>query len=317
MVAAVNARALKYAVVAADPDLAPLRSSAAFEAVQGTLTGAPAAVVPAALRAEARSPFRLLRLFLLGSLAGGAIIASVITLPRLAEAVSSGGDVVAPGGNAAVNAGVLATALYFLRRELAARAEDEAAAGREEALGALRVRAPLLASQQRGGTRATLPLRDLRTFRRPLIVFGDSRAVESAVREARGVEAALRARNVVLVCVPTGPPPASAAQGTAGLASGSGGGGARAKGFGPAALSPAADSPSDVPVSESSWRAEPDALPAWLRWAEASRLGLGVPEYAEEFHVMMGLDGVARRAGTGPVPWEALLAEIPVVDKAS
>lgn len=331
-------------MVAADGDLAALRATPAFARLLPTLVGAPrgatssgaaspagaaaAAPPPPSLVAEARSPFRLLRLFFLAALLGGALIASVVTLPRLAAAL--GGREGAPeagatGLNAAVDAAVLAASALLLQRELRAKADDEKRAGDEETVAGLRVllQPPAPAGAPAAGAPPPPPqpasLRSLRGSLRPVLCAGFHGSARAVGERAREVGPALAARGLLLVLLDD-----------AGDGEGDGGGGggdedagglagaARAKGFGAAPARPAApaapSAASAAPPFAPAWQARPEGGAEWRAWAAGARASLVLPPGAALF-CALDLDGAIVLQGPGPPPLEQLLKQTPTLEK--
>jgi len=293
----VNDERLKYSVAASDPDLAALRAWRGFPELAAGLAGAggdgarPGAAT-ARLRAEAKSPFRLLRLFAAGALGVGATIATLFTLPALLAAAArlGGGDEAARDAlsasavNAAVNGAVLAASLWAARAELAAKAAAEAEAGREEALSALRVVPPA------GG--ASLPLAQLRGALRPLLLVGGRAHLRGAARAAEPLRRELVRRGLLLCVLAEG---------------GEEGGAARARGFGAPPAAEAADAAGagdefapNAPGSD--WRCALSDVPAWRAWAAAQRAQMGIGE-AEPFFVALDAEGCVARAQAGAPNW--------------
>jgi hypothetical protein len=311
----VNDHRVKYSVAAADSDLAALRAWRGYPELAASLSGSggergvrPGAAT-AKLRAEAKSPFRLLRLFAAGGLGAGAGIASLFTLPALLAAAArvSGGDadavnaLTASAGNAAVNAGVLAAAALAVRAELAAKASAEVVALAEEALAALRVAPP-------AGGSASLSLAQLRGARAPLLLVGSKPHLRGAARAAEPLRRELVKRGVLL-CVlqddsSDGATAASASAADA-LRAGS------PRGFGPAAASAASVEPGAAAGSGDAfapnepgreWRVALADVPAWREWATARRVSMGL-QAGSPFYVALDVDGSVRRAEAGAPDW--------------
>ncbi len=304
-----NVFRLKYTVAAKDPDLASLRAWRGFPELASSLTGAGAAAgdaalpgaVTAKLRAEAKSPFRLLRLFLFGGLFGGAAIAALVTLPALLKAaLSLSSDDGAAEAlrtsalNAAVDAAVLAGAGWAAKRELDAKAAAEDVAEREETLGLLRV---LTGGASRSGASAasSTTLASLRGRYRPLLLVGSRAHMRGCARAAEPYIRELRARGVLIVTLQEDEAREAAAP--------------KAKGFGaPNVAAPAAGAgagPSDAfsgGAESGRWRADVFDVPAWRAWAQQAReqAKLGA---AEPFYVALALDGTVRRSAAGAPKW--------------
>ena len=303
----------KYTVAATDPDLAALRAWSGFPALAAQLAGSGAAagaqalpgVATAKLRAEAKSPFRLLRLFAAASLGFGAAIASVVTLPRLLAALAAlqSGDAAASeslggvAGNAAVDAAVLVASLAVCRSELQAKLAAEEYAGREETVALLRLLAPS------GAPEASLSLAQLRGRRRPVLLVGSRAHLRGCARAAEPLKRELIKRGVLLCVLQEGGREWAAGDGAALEPP------ARARGFGSAAAASAAStseagmgdafSPNDAGRE---WRASLWDVPAWLAWAAAARLQQGL-QPGEPFFVTLALDGSMTRFEAGAPDW--------------
>lgn len=294
----VNVYRLKYAVVAKDPDLAPLRAWPGWAALVASLQGAPLAEANAQaavrMRTEAKSPFRTFYLFLLAGLGLGAALASFVTAPALVKVFAGLPDApeLAPtAGNLAIDLGVLAGMVALALREFKARDAAEAVVAREEALAQLPV-----ATGARGAARATT-LGALRGNYRPVVLVASPGVLRSAVKEAARLKQDLQGRGVLLV-----------------------------------PLDETEVSPLELPVlrrstgktvvqedaladAEPRWRLPPLGEAAWADWAAKQRAA-ATPPLAEgaPFHVVVALDGTVYRSGPGMPKWTDLAAEFQPVD---
>ena len=112
---AVNDFGVKYAVVMEDPDLENFRRSKYFDAIQTKLVGGVRSDAQyVALKAEATSPFRLVRLYLFGALGTGATIGIVIITSKLIAVLGGGeGDLQETIKNFCINLTAIVV-FYFL-----------------------------------------------------------------------------------------------------------------------------------------------------------------------------------------------------------
>ncbi len=288
---------LKYSVLLGDADLAALRASPQWAPLSASLAGGSGTAGGAAsvrLRAEAKAPFRTLRLFLLGGLGAGAAIGFFVTAPALLKsllALPGAADVTQTGGNLAVDLGVLAGCGFLLSRELAARAALEAGVAREEELGALRV---AVSAAGRGATLASL-----RGAYRPVLLTGSRAALRAAARTAEPYRRELTARGVLLVLLEDEAAEAAAAP-------------PKPKGFGapPAAAAPGgAGAAPDVAAegaegADARWKAPPLDAAAWRSWAAEQRTLADPPlPPGTAMHVAVALDGTLARTGPYTPKW--------------
>jgi hypothetical protein len=305
----VNEYRLKYSVAANDGDLGALRAWRGWPELAPQLsgfaasTGTPASVPGAAtakLRAEAKAPFRLLRLFLFGGLFGGAVVASLVTLPALIKALTllsdadAGGDageaLRSTGLNSAVNSAVLVVAGYAARQELAAKAAAEEEAEREEQLGTLRVVT---------GEQQSAALVELRGRYRPVLVVGSVPHLRGCARAAEPHKRELLARNVIITALQEEDAAAAAAPKPKGF-------GAPAVQASSAVAAPAGSGITDAfgaPTGEAGrWRADVYDVATWRTWASGQRQRLGLGP-SQPFWVSLALDGSVRSAAAGAPNW--------------
>jgi hypothetical protein len=296
----VNVYRLKYSVLVKDPDLSALRASPAWPELSSSLAGGDSASAGGAasvrLRAEAKAPFRALRLFLLGGLAGGAALGGFVTVPALLKALLAlpGAAEVGPTAtNMGVDVAVLAVCVYFFRQELLAKAAQEALVGREEALGALRV------ALSADGSRAA-QLASLRGGYRPLLLTGTRPALKALARAAEPYKRELMARGVLLVLLED---EATGAAGAAPKPKGFGAAAAAASGADGGGAPALSDGGGDAAV-ESRWRAPPLDAASWRAWAAAQRASATPPlPSGAPFYVAVALDGTVSRSGEGAPKW--------------
>jgi len=294
----VNEYRLKYAVVAKDPDLAPLRASPGWAALVSTLAGAPVAAANAQaavrMRTEAKSPFRTFYLFILAGLGLGAALASFVTAPSLIKAVAGlpgAPELVPTAGNMAIDLGVLVGMVVLALRELKARDAAEAVVAREESLAALPV-----ATGGRGAARATT-LGALRGNYRPVVIVASSGVLRNAVRSAGDYKREMQSRGLLLVPLDESEvaslelPVLKRSTGKTVVQE-------------------------DVPIdAEPRWRLPPLGQQPWCDWAAAQRAAATPPlDKGAPFYVVVALDGTVYRSGPGMPKWSELANEFQPVD---
>ena len=315
----VNDFRCKFAVAAADPDLARLRAWPGFAALAPQLAGFSSAAgaqlaLPTAgsapLRAEAKAPFRLLRLFGLGAFGLGSAVAGVITLPQLLSAASSaqagldGGaeKLASAGGNLAVDAGVLALSLVLLRRELDAKALAEAAAEAELQISQLRLVQPSPSNSAPATPTdvASLPLASLRGRLRPLLLVGSAPHLRGCARGAEPLKREIVRRGMLVcaLCDDADGGLAPVAKRGFGAASEVERKAERAAGGGGEAFSPNEEG--------KRWKAQLWDVPAWRDWAKAVRDARGWGE-REPFFCSLDADGCVTLCAQGAPDWCVLL----------
>lgn len=286
-----NVYRLKFSVLVKDPDLVALRASPlwgdlASQLAGGTSVGAGGAA-SVRLRAEAKSPFRALRLFFLGALGGGSGLGTFITVPALIKSVThapGAAELLPTVGNLAVDLGVGVACVYFFTRELKAKEAQEAVTAREEALGALRV------ALSADGSR-TAQLTQLRGAYRPLVLTGGRAALRAATRAAEPYKRELQARGVLLVLLEDDAPEEGAKP--------------KPKGFGSAVAGAApelTDAAEAASATEARWKAPPLDATSWRAWAAAQREQASLPAGAP-IYVAVALDGTVSRSGPGAPKW--------------
>lgn len=194
---AVNDKGLKLDVAAKDPDLRRLRERREWidlleEAKGGVTTGS---VVRA--RAEAKSPFRGLRLFLFGGLGAGAGLGLLIIVAKVAQALQGGEgapDLNDSLKNLAINSAAVAAFSFLFARDFRGSARDRAAAEAEESLSRLELAL---------GDGRVVPLANFRGRARPVLVSGPRAAVAKALKAAAPFREELLERGVRFVGVET------------------------------------------------------------------------------------------------------------------
>jgi len=194
---AVNEKGLKLDVAVKDPDLRRLRERKEWidllEVAKGGVTTG--AVVRA--RAEAKSPFRGLRLFLFGGLGAGAGLGLLIIMSKVIQALQGGEgapDLNDSLRNLAINSAAVAAFSFLFARDFKGSARDRAAAEAEESLSKLEL------SLKDG---RVVPLANFRGKARPVLVSGPRAAVSKALKAAAPYREELLERGVRFVGVET------------------------------------------------------------------------------------------------------------------
>ena len=194
---AVNEKGLKLDVAVRDPDLRRLRERREWidllEVAKGGVTTG--AVVRA--RAEAKSPFRGLRLFLFGGLGAGAGLGLLIIISKVVQALKGGDgapDLNESLRNLAINSAAVAAFSFLFARDFKGSARDKAAAEAEESLSKLEL-------SLRDGR--VVPLANFRGKARPVLVSGPRASVAKALKAAAPYREELLERGVRFVGVET------------------------------------------------------------------------------------------------------------------
>jgi len=134
------------------------------------------------LRTEARSPFRLARIILLGALGAGASIGLLIIACRLVAALKGGEgapDVTETLQNLGINSAAVVVLGGLLYRDLKSKEKDVKVTKREEEMGRLLIDL---------GSDRVLPLSKLRGQVRPLIIAGACVVARSVARFAAAID---------------------------------------------------------------------------------------------------------------------------------
>ncbi|KAL6767984.1 LPA1 [Auxenochlorella protothecoides x Auxenochlorella symbiontica] len=305
---AVTVHDLALRVAERDPDLAALRLAPGWPALRSRLEAARGAQSSTALRAEARSPFRTLRLLGLGGVTLGAGLGAAVLAARLAGFLGRGEEASLPDAlqNLAINLAVTGVAGFLLARDWAAGRRGVAQAAREEALGELRFLPPA-----RGEAGVPRALRTLRGSRRPLVLAGRRSFTAAALASARPHAAALAQRGICVLPVVL-QEDSETAEWLEGLrrefAAGKGAAGGEGFAAGPSPRAPAQSAPR--------WQLEPADPDQWKAWATESGL-LGSPSAPstapETGYIVLDLDGCISGSGPGLPDWPALLAATPTL----
>ena len=201
VVEAINNHGLRLSVALKDDDLAPLRERREWIEALSKVAGGITDENYVKLRSEAKAPFRLVRIFVLGGLAAAAALGLIVTLTRLGGAFAGGEgapDLNETLTNLAVNAGGLAVLSWLVSRDITAQGRDREIIAREEELAKLQI--DTTSSGKKRGSKV-LPLASLRGGYRPIILAGNKTQVTKALSAADQYYEELAMRGVCLVPV--------------------------------------------------------------------------------------------------------------------
>ena len=307
VVSVVNERGLKIDVAVRDPDLARLRERREWLDALDVVRGGVSAGTLVKARAEARAPFRLLRLFLAGGLGAGAGLGLLIISARLVSSLQGGEgapDLNESLKNFAINSAAVAVLGFIFLRDLKAAGTDKRAVEAEEALGRLQVGL--------GGGRVVL-LASFRGTARPVLVSGPPGAIGRALKDAERLRPALEARGVRVVPVETGAADPEGALRALKRELAGEEGAARPKGFSP---TPAAAEPGTSSTTFSAkprrWELTPAVPAEWRAWLDEKAKGAGIA--GSTFYVQVQMDGSVRSSGAGAPNWDRLVADLAPLD---
>ena len=303
---AINDYDVKLVVALKDQDLAPLRDRKEWNELLGRVSGGMGNEGFAKLRAEASSPFQLVRTFLFGGLAAGASLGVIVSTARLLAAFGGVYELEETLKTFGINVVCLAVLGALFVRELQSRDKSVQMAAKEEDLAMLQV------SVSKDGERS-VPLAAFRGMYRPIIVAGSKGQVKKSMSQAARYSNELTARGIVVIPVvlntedidekieqlKSDPSFATSSEKDAAQ-----------KGFGSPAKATSSDS---VTMPESKkWKLLPYDVDEWRKWIQ----GLGIDDSGAktEIYAQIQLDGVVRSSGIGAPPFEKLLEDIPVLD---
>lgn len=228
------------------------------------------------LRSEVQAPFRVVRQFFFGALAGSAAIGTGISFIQLVTG-ALGAPAAPPVAKSSQNFGIDLAALllmgFLYKREEEGRQKQMSRISREERLGNLRVE---LVSGK------VTSLSKLRGFARVVIAAGPAADVRASIEAAEPFKAALLERGVVFVPYAT-----------------DGG-----------ELPPV---PTPIQDMDKRWRAEPLYANEWKAWLD-DQLGQAKLSKGTNVYVSLRIDGRVRASGKGTPPWEILAASLPPVE---
>jgi len=314
---AIDDHNLKLSVAVQDPDLRELRDTREWLDMLTQIKGGLSREAKVNLRAEAKAPFRFVRIVLFGGLTAGAGLGLIVILGRLVQSLQ-GGEGAPPLTesltNLGVNAGALVVLLFLLLRDLKEKEKATKITAREESLGRLLIKL--------GGDRV-LPLIRFRGAVRPIIVAGDRGFVERSIKAAEPQLINLRARGVSVVPVIYGDDPDDKLRALRKELKKD-----TSKGFGKRSSSSSSSevrepgaSGSGIGTSEVSlteadkkWRLEPSALNEWEAWVEAQKEFAGMEQDKRNVWMQVQLDGTVRSSGAGTPPWDRFVSDLPPLD---
>lgn len=341
VISAVNDRNLKLAVALRDPDLAQLRERREWTAALGRVTGGISNNSYVKLRAEAKAPLRLPRIFLFSGLAAGAGLGLLIITARLVAATRGGDgapDLQESIQNFAINSGALALFIFLLLRDFKGQGKDQIIVEREEKLATLQVNL---------GPGRTVPLAAFRGSTRPIILTGSKGQINKALASAEPFRQDLRLRGISLVPVVFSEEDPGeklrrlkvelAAENLVGgisdssLSSASS---SQPQGFASTNTSTAASTASklsksgvtnnetdkevgslgQVPKEDRRWQLKPSNLEEWSEWVAEQTKSAGITSPGDNYYVQVQMDGSVRASGAGIPPWKKFLDDIPPLD---
>lgn len=285
VVRAVNEHDLRLTVAQRDDDLAPLRERREWTAALAQMRGGLSDDANVKLRAEARAPFRLTRIILLGGLAAGAGLGLLIITTRLIAALKGGEgapELTESLQNFSINAAALAVLSFFVSRDLAAQSRDQEVVEREEALGQLQVQ---LASGR------VVPLAAFRGAARPVVVAGSRGQLQKALMASEPYYGLLRERGVCLVPVELSDDDPAERLRRLKQELGTG------------------EAPAAVSSKDRRWKLDTAEPGEWRRWAEAQLKAAG--RRNECVYAQVQMDGRVRASGFGTPPWKAFVDDLP------
>lgn len=295
---------LRFDVALKDPDLKALRERKQFDTLSASVRGGDGGQkLQARLRSELKSPFRTTRVFLLGALTAGALLALLVSTTFLVKAIMAKGTIDANDSslvdadkNFAIN---VASALLLgglLYRDLREGKRLEQVSEREERLGMLQVSL---------GQGKEIPLSRFRSKNRPVILAGNESYLKKAANAASAYQTQLMERGVFLVPV--------LLEGSSRTKST----GRRPSGFGDASKSSGAEGASPSTSAPAlgqarKWKVQPVDEDEWQSWLE-EQLSLSGAAEGENVYVQVQLDGSVRASGSGIPPWKKFVDDLPMV----
>jgi tetratricopeptide (TPR) repeat protein len=335
VISAVNDRDLKLSVALRDPDLAQLRERREWVSALGRVTGGISNNSYVKLRAEAKAPLRLPRIFLFSGLAAGAGLGLLIITARLVAATRGGDgapDLQESIQNFAINSAAVTLFIFLLVRDFKGQGKDQLIVEREEKLAALQVNL---------GPGRTVPLAAFRGSTRPIILTGSKGQINKALASAEPFRQELRLRGVSLVPVVFSEEDPGeklrklkaeiAAETLVGGGGGTGSGSSsssQVKGFASAdSTVTTTTKPStkegekdadlkegQVPKEDRRWQLTAANLEEWSSWVTEQTKSAGITSPGDNFYVQVQMDGSVRASGAGIPPWKKFLDDIPPLD---
>lgn len=341
VVEAVNNHGLRLNVALKDDDLALLRERREWIEALSKVAGGITDENYVKLRSEAKAPFRLVRIFVLGGLAAAAALGLIVTLTRLGGAFAGGEgapDLNETLTNLAVNAGGLAVLSWLVSRDIAAQGRDREIIAREEEIAKLQI--DTTSSGKKRGSKV-LPLGSLRGGYRPIILAGNKTQVTKALSAADQYYDELAMRGVCLVPVVllsssssdgggSDDPDAKLAKLKQEFSGGtnSTGGSGLGKGFQystPSSTSSVSEaSPTSITNNSnnksSKWVLKVHDEQEWGQWLTKQQQLLKNKAISTAnnagnlLYIQIQLDGSVRASGVGMPPWSKFIDDIPELD---
>ena len=302
VVRSVNEFDLSLSVPLKDPDLAKLRDRKEWVAALEQMKGGISNKGFAKLRAEASSPFRLVRLFLTGGLSSGAALGSLVSSSKLLGALGGAGDLQEASKNFFINIACLGVLGFLFARELQAQKKGIETAAKEEELALLQV-------SPSPGSDMSVPLASFRGTYRPIIVAGSKGQVKKSLARAAGFKKDFIERGIVVVPVIINSEDVDEKlqQLRKEMKTES-----KGKGFSSEASTSLKDSSADTDKGEvegKKWRLEAHDVDEWIKWIKT--LGIDDKDAKTEVYAQIQLDGIVRSSGRGSPSWEKLISDIP------
>ena len=291
---------IRFDSVLSDDDLQPLRNQGELfeELAREVGRAGQSSESRNSLRAEAREPFRGLKLYLFGALAGGASISSLVLLSKVPASFDGKEGALSLRGlgtNLAINfAGIVGFGL-LTQNEIKQQNKSRERVKREDELG--RLQAAIVDAPQN----APIELNELRGVRRLLVLSGPREFVDRALQNKQQCESQLERSKVSVIALDSiGGRSSDKASSTSEAA--------RRKGFGntrtqaestEAAVANAPPGCDLVPYDNEKWR----------RWVRRQFQSAGV-DPSEGAYFFVGVSGQVTRSAVGE-PVYAQLAALP------
>lgn len=250
----------------------------------------------ASLRAEAEAPFRSVRLFLFGSGAVSASLATLFGLPGLIGSIAgapSAKSLFEAGQDLGINLGALLICGALVRNDWKQREKQMARLLREDQLGACQLE---LANKK------VLRLAQLRGAARPVVIAGTPNQVWECIKAAEPYKSDLIDRGVIVVALPI----------FGGMSAGDG----QSDSSSIDSDNPELDeekivrSLSKLEPEDLRWRATPLRQNEWKKWFKDQASAAG-KELSNGLYVGLRLDGRVRASGLGCPPWGKFAASLP------
>jgi len=304
---AINQYDLKISVALQDEDLKPLRDRREWNEMLENVVGGVSNEGYAKLRAEASSPFRLVRTFVLGGLLSGAALGSLVSAARLVGSLSGNESIQVEeaGKTFGINIACLAVLGFLFFREISQQRKGIEMATKEEELAMLQVKMPSKLNDRE------LPISAFRGMYRILVIAGSKGQVKKSIGRARQFREQLLTRGIVVIPIILNEGDINESIENLKRDLTSDGGAASSKGFSKPPEENK-DTPSNDGDESSKWKLDPYDIKEWRKWIR--KLGVDDESATTEVYAQVQLDGNVRTSGRGPPPWEKLMADIPELD---